>query len=579
MLSSDFGYKFEKFGLEFGENREVSPFRPTRLQYIGRRLRLSGAGPPAQGHAMSFRVQALLLQGVVAFAVLALAVTSFFSLESTNYARHRVRIAYHQLQDMMNLAVAANRYSEQIAELLLVGEPERPDFESARKEMGEAFARLRRLTLAELAMIPDPKEREAEELELVRLDQMQTLFNEIDRETERVFALNEAQRRNEAIALFRSNIENRLDAQLADLVAQGIADERQEVERVEGDANQLSRQLSISMTIVSILLLAIGVGAGQAFIRSFSRPIDALSAGALAIERGDLDHRIDYVGKNELGVLAQHFNKMGTELSRQHDLFVGIQADLERQVAERTDELAATNQRLTLVDQQRVCFLADASHELRTPLTALRGEAEVTLRGPSKPESAYREALENVVSQAAAMSRLVEDLLFLARSESGELQFSFKRIALSRVLDEASREVAGLARARDIQIVAELVREGLTLVADERRLRQALVIVLDNAIKYSNRGTSVEIVVDETDEAIVIDVRDQGAGIDPSEIGLVFERFHRTEASRAGVVEGSGLGLSIARWIVENHSGTIDVSSVAGEGTEVRICLPRRGEP
>jgi two-component system, OmpR family, sensor kinase len=428
----------------------------------------------------------------------------------------------------------------------------------------------------EIAFVRETAEHEDEQQELERLDRMQALFREVDRAVERVLLLDKEGRRDEAVALFRSEIENRLDAEFEQIIAAAVAGEREEVAQADATAAALERWLAIGTFALLGLLLAGTTAAGVLFARSLRRPIEALTQGTIAVEQGDLSHRILYSGPDELGRLARQFNAMLEVLQQQRTQLDDVRAGLERQVSERTGELAELNRRLVEVDRQRVRFLADISHELRTPLTALRGEAEVTLRGASRPEDVYRDALASIVAQAAAMGRLVDDLLFLARSDSGEIRFDFRRVPLAGIISEAARDVAVLAHARDIRIRTDPVDRDLTVRADERRLKQALSILLDNAVKYSGPRQVVDIGIDDgSARQVAIYVRDRGHGIEAGEIGRVFDRFYRAEQVRRGAVEGSGLGLPIARWIVEKHRGTIDLTSVPGEGTEVRMHLPR----
>ncbi|MBA3448956.1 MAG: HAMP domain-containing protein, partial [Pseudaminobacter sp.] len=225
---------------------------------------------------------------------------------------------------------------------------------------------------------------------------MQTLFREIDRAVERLLVLNRTGRRDEAVALFRSEIENRLDAEFAQLISEERTDERDEVLQIEADLMRLTTLVKNTTLATSAVLLAIALVSGFLFARSIERPINALTDGALAIGHGDLDHRIAHRGGDEHAVLSQRFNAMAEQLGRPRAMILEAQEGLEQQVVERTEQLADANQRLVATDRQRVRLLTDISHELRTPLTALRGEAEIALRGTSKPEPEYRKALFKV---------------------------------------------------------------------------------------------------------------------------------------------------------------------------------------
>jgi two-component system, OmpR family, sensor kinase len=524
---------------------------------------------------MRIRTHILIFQTIVALSVATLAVVAYVNVQSARYTLDRVRWANQELQAMTQLAVSANRYSEQIAEVLLIGEPELPDFESARADVRKTFLRLRKLIHEEIAFLSDQLEQQQERQELDRLDHMEAVFDEIELAAERVLGLSRAGQQQEAIALFRTDIENRLDAEFEKMIADAVASERDEVLHAEADADRRSLRLMTATVIISAVLMALTLGAGFFFARSLSRPMSVLAEGALAIGRGELNHRIGFEGDNEFGLLAQRFNQMASDLSRQREDLLAASHDLEIQVEQRTQELAETNARLTNLDALRARFLTDASHELRTPLTVLRGEAEVALRGTTKPEEHYRPALQRIIEQAIDMGRLVDDLLFLARSEAGEIRFERREIELGSIVAETVREAVILGRERDVMVTLHETDRAIHLLVDPHRLRQALLIILDNAIRYSCPGGEVRIRIDVHDSREAeVTVQDDGPGISMDDLPHVFQRFYRGQNARMQAPGGSGLGLPIALWIVEKHGGTIRPSSPPGGGTIMRISLP-----
>ena len=295
--------------------------------------------------------------------------------------------------------------------------------------------------------------------------------------------------------------------------------------------------------------------------------------GAAAIGEGHLAHRIAVAGNDELAVLSRRFNEMATQIEDQRQRLVLVQRDLESQVQGRTGELQSANERLRHLDQSRVQFLADISHELRTPLTILRGEAEVSLRGAARSEAEYREALEQIVAQAARMSALVDDLLFLARSEAGTIRFETRPVVLQEVLADAMAAGQALTGSNRIALEKDWGEAPIRVQADPERLRQALVILVDNAIKYSDNADTVRVQARDDAGMAVVSVIDHGPGIPGKDLPYVFERFYRGEGGRGGERGGSGLGLSIAKWIVDMHGGRIALSS-SGRETRVTIDLP-----
>lgn len=524
---------------------------------------------------MSIRSRIWVFQMIAVAAVVTMAALTVFGVNAANDYLSRVQLSRQQLDAAMRLAIHANRFSEQIAELLLIGEPERADFENAREQTSTAIAELRAITIREIETVQDPVERTEEKRELERLAQMQNLFREIDRAVERVLLLQQQGRKEEAIALFRSEIENRLDADFEKLIAAAVADERAEVVGADLKAKLLLERLWMGTMILLGVLVITAVGSGFLFARSLKAPLKQLIDGALAVEHGNLEQKIVYSKRDELGLLAQRFNAMVEQLRRQRQGLVDAQAHLEREVSDRTRELGDANRELTELDRQRVKFLADVSHELKTPLTVLRGEAEVTLRGNSKPETAYRTALANIVTQATDMGRLVDDLLFLARTEVDEVRFDYRAVPLTRLISEVVDDVSLLAKDREMEILIDNTANDPVIRGDPRRLKQAFLIVLDNAVKYANAEIRVGVGICVGNGHAQISVRNDGPAIEPDELPHVFERFYRAANASPSGHSGSGLGLAIARWIIEKHDGHIDLSSSAGAGTEVCIQLPQ----
>ncbi len=221
--------------------------------------------------------------------------------------------------------------------------------------------------------------------------------------------------------------------------------------------------------------------------------------------------------------------------------------------------------------QAKSDFIADASHELRTPLTVLRGNAEAGLA--IDRNSVHREILEEIVSESARMTKLVEDLLFLARSDADSVPLDVESVAAEPLLLELSERARMLVREQGALLATRLDGYG-TLNVDSARIDQAVMILVDNAAKYSPAGGTVRLSSSSWRDEFIIEVADQGAGITPEDIPFVFERFRRADKVRNRQRGGTGLGLAIAKTIVEAHRGRIEVHSRVGEGTQMRIYLP-----
>ena len=218
-------------------------------------------------------------------------------------------------------------------------------------------------------------------------------------------------------------------------------------------------------------------------------------------------------------------------------------------------------------------FTADASHDLRTPLSLIRTNAELALRRP-RTEAEYRETLERILGASEETTQLIESLLTLARADVGAAQLQFDFIELTPLLHKAARKAALLALERGIAFSENIVPHPLPIFAEAVATERLLLALLDNAVKYTPPGGRVQLRSFAEAEFAVVEIEDTGIGICQQDLPHIWDRFFRADQARSREVPGSGLGLSIARWVVEAHRGTIEVSSRLGEGSVFRIRLP-----
>jgi len=298
------------------------------------------------------------------------------------------------------------------------------------------------------------------------------------------------------------------------------------------------------------LLLVVLVGGGAGAILASAvvgrwlaaqalRPIDAITRTALAISRADdLDKRISQVGpQDEVGRLAATFNLM---LDRLEKLFRA---------------------------QQR--FIADISHELRSPLTTIRGNVDLLRRmNCVDPPS-----LDAIQAESERMTRLVGDLLLLAQADAGQ-PIHRERVELDTVMLEVFRQVRPLAEGIELVIGEE---DQATILGDPDRIKQLLLNLVDNAIKYTPKGGQVTLGLRRAEGWAALSVADTGVGIPAEDLPHIFERFYRVDKARSRAAGGTGLGLSIAQWIVQAHGGRIDAQSEPGKGTTFTVWLPLGG--
>jgi two-component system sensor histidine kinase VicK len=220
-------------------------------------------------------------------------------------------------------------------------------------------------------------------------------------------------------------------------------------------------------------------------------------------------------------------------------------------------------------------FIADASHELRTPLTVLRGNAEIGLA--MRDDCEHGEILREIVDESARMSRLVDDLLFLARSDASSVPLELVPVPADELIDRVVGRAEVLARERGATLEADVAGNGL-LRADPERIEQAVLILVDNAAKYGEPGGSVQLGARTRDGRLVVEVGDRGQGIPDEQLSRVFERFYRLDGGgRDRTTGGAGLGLSIAAAIVEGHGGQVSATRRPGGGTIMTLTLPLLG--
>jgi len=341
----------------------------------------------------------------------------------------------------------------------------------------------------------------------------------------------------------------------------------------EGGLDQLRQQAIglAALTLAAAVLLALYLN------QRLQRPLDRLLEGTRALRAGALDHRIALGSRDEFDRVAEHFNAMAAELQRHRLDADAARRRLEEAVLERTSELSAAHETLQQIDQRRRQLLADLSHELRTPATAIRGEAEIALRGADKPLAEYRQTLTRIVGGVKQLTGVIDDLLLVAKAEVDQLAMHFDTVDLLELLGDATEMAEALGARHNVRVQLEppgAEVPAVTLQADADRLRQALVIVLDNAVRYSRSDGTVRVSWQLIDSRVQVVVADEGIGIDADELPKVFDRFVRGRLARLHRADGTGIGLSIAQAIVHAHHGRIGIASIPSHGTTVRIDLP-----
>jgi signal transduction histidine kinase len=314
--------------------------------------------------------------------------------------------------------------------------------------------------------------------------------------------------------------------------------------------NMLINQHDLDLTS---MLLLFGIGIGVAFgafaAASLTQRITQLRHAARSIASGDLSTRVEVKGHDELAELATAFNSMTTQLEAS---------------AHKQKEL----------DNMRRDLIAWASHDLRTPLTSIRVVVEALADGVVDDPDTRQRYLASLQADVRSLSRMIDDLFEMAQIDAGGLKLDLIPCSLHDVISDVLTRMRALADARQVTLDGHVDPELPPVQIDPPKFERVLVNLIDNALRHTSPGGHVEVLADRAGENNRIQITDTGDGIDPRDLPFVFDRFYRSDASRSRATGGAGLGLAIAKGIVEAHRGHIRVRSELARGTTFEVLLP-----
>ena len=299
--------------------------------------------------------------------------------------------------------------------------------------------------------------------------------------------------------------------------------------------SSVNRSLLIAIAVAGLVGLLLTWFLSQSILR----PVDELTAAAKAMEKGDLSQRVTFRSKGELGELANAFNSMAEGLKR--------------------------------LEQLRRNMVTDVAHELRTPLSNVRGYLEALRDGVVEPTP---EMIASVYEEAMLLNRLVDDLQELAMAEAGQLTLVRQPVNIQGVIEKAVLAVKPQASEKDVDLEVYMPDDLSLVEADAERMGQVLRNLLNNAVTNTPSGGQIRIQARTVDSQIEVSVQDNGLGISPEHLPFVFERFYRTDQSRARSTGGAGLGLAIVKQLVEAQGGQVEIDSKVDVGTTVTFTSP-----
>jgi len=311
-----------------------------------------------------------------------------------------------------------------------------------------------------------------------------------------------------------------------------------------GPSAAFLRQVGWAIGWSTLFGIALALGAGTLVFVRLARPLRALQQAARRIAVGDFRARIPAPEEGELGEVARAFNRMADALAR--------------------------------AEQQRRQMLADIAHELRTPLGILQGHLEALMDGVLPLDL---EQIAQIHDEVRHLARLVEDLRLLTMAEAGQLRLDREPVDLRRLIEETADGIALQASEKGIRLEVRLPGELPPVPADPVRIRQVLMNLLTNAVRYTHAGGEIIVEARDLGHAVQVSVRDTGVGIAPEDLPHIFDRFYRAGKSRTRSDGGSGLGLAIVKHLVEAHGGRVGVESAPGQGAHFFFTLPREVPP
>ncbi len=312
----------------------------------------------------------------------------------------------------------------------------------------------------------------------------------------------------------------------------------------------LERLVTVMAVVFGLSVLAAGL-LGAVFVDQALRPFDRITRTVQGISARNLQERLDApLVDDELGRLAKTFNAMLDSLEQSFE--------------------------------QIRKFTSDASHELKTPLTVLRGQIELGLQQERTPEE-YQDILVSALEEIGRLSKITSNLLVLSKADVGQVQMNCEMLDLKELVRDICESLEMLASEKSVSLNWPQDTEPLEIEGDRVRLSQMVSNLVDNAVQYTEAGGSVQVRLGQANAFFAfMEVRDTGIGIAREDLGKIFDRFFRADKARTRRESGSGLGLSIVKWIVDAHGGKIEVQSEPGKGTSFTVFLPfkrKEGQP
>lgn len=511
-----------------------------------------------------------LTYGMLLTITLLCAAVSLWSATQAEYHLKIAHIAHRTYEAHLRVSNNSFQLFKQFADALLIGDRDNGAGERILiAAIEKDIATIRKLINKESLLVGQP-----ETIELAAISNLEIKINSIIDEYTEYIANHDspiAPEENERLAYildrtvdekFLSHIQAALDRELDEVDANIEENER---------VMQIFRYLMVIFAATSFL---IAISSLFVVLTSIRQPMVDLNTGMRRFAEGNWNYRIKTDARGELGEIADVLNMTAQAAGERELALKEAKNRLEDEVKERTSELRRALLTLEQQNINRQHLLADVSHELRTPLTIIRGEADIALRGEVKKPEEYQEALKSTRKAAEHTTALVNDLLFIARQEADTSRLDIEVHDLVALVHQTLSDMENVFDDRGVIIYCQIEIDKATIRIDKNKIRQVLLILFENACQYG--GSEIIVSVQHTPSGFLLSVSDNGPGIKSEDREKIFNRFYRGSNATILYGAGSGLGLPVAKSIVEAHGGQIYVRSELGEGSTFSVELPAR---
>lgn len=519
---------------------------------------------------ISFRMRLFTTLGALLILAICASVANFYGTTRSNLLFERNQLA----NDVVHSYNEAALQTERLVKKMNVAVNQPPNSSIAhitevKLQIQEHLNTARQSIAKEVELVGKIEDEAAELGELAALER---LIGRATNQFDEVLILRDSGQVEMARERYFVVVSDQIEGQFSESINALLAEERSEIEEAQRNIQFLGRQLTIFAGVIIVLALLFIVPAVLRLSHIFNRSMTELQDGLDHYGQNKFDYSIPKLPAREFDYLGRRFNNMAEQIGSAQKSLMSANAGLEETVSSRTEELEEANKALVEKDEGRKRLFADISHELRTPLTVIRGEAEISLRGKKKNPEEYESSLRLIADQAIHTSRLIDDLLFVARSQAGELKLVKKPVDIAKLVEEKRIAFDALAAKKNIQIMMEKNVSDLIVVGDRGRLGQVFAILLDNAIRYAPADSDISVHLNRAANGVAVTVDNVSEAVSDDDLRHIFNRFYRGD--NAGQVDdGTGLGLPVAKAIIEAHEGSIGINRKDGDIISATVIL------